>query len=141
MARAKSPPRDHRVRLIEYVLPGGWKVLVGRTDADDEHLSLRVARPDDWWFHVRGMPGSHVVLQGPPDEDPDRPTLKRAAAIAAYHSKAREAGVVAVSCTRARYVTKPRDAKVGTVRIRKGVVFKVRPALGEVATAHAGDSG
>jgi predicted ribosome quality control (RQC) complex YloA/Tae2 family protein len=140
MARAKSSPREHSVHLLEYQLPGGWKVLVGRTDADNDYLSLRVARPDDWWFHVRGMPGSHVILQGPPGEEPNRQTLKRAAAIAAYHSKAREAGVVAVSCTRARYVTKPRDAKVGTVQIRKEVVFKVRPALGEAVIAQANDS-
>jgi predicted ribosome quality control (RQC) complex YloA/Tae2 family protein len=86
------------------------------------------------------MPGSHVILQGPPGEEPDRQTLKRAAAIAAYHSKAREAGVVAVSCTRVRYVTKPRDAKVGTVQIRKEVVLKVRPAVGAVVTEHTDDS-
>jgi predicted ribosome quality control (RQC) complex YloA/Tae2 family protein len=140
MARAKSSPREHSVHLLEYRLPGGWKVLVGRTDADNDHLSLRVARPDDWWFHVRGMPGSHVILQVPPGEEPDRQTLKLAAAIAAYHSKAREAGVVAVSCTRARYVTKPRDAKAGTVQIRKELVFKVRPTLGQAVIAHANDS-
>jgi predicted ribosome quality control (RQC) complex YloA/Tae2 family protein len=140
MARAKSSPSGHSVRLLEYRLSGGWKVLVGRTDADNDHLSLRVARPNDWWFHVRGMPGSHVILQGPPGEDPDRQTLKHAAAIAAYHSKAREAGVVAVSCTRARYVTKPRAAKAGTVQIRKEVVFKVRPTLGKAVVEQASDS-
>jgi predicted ribosome quality control (RQC) complex YloA/Tae2 family protein len=74
------------------------------------------------------MPGSHVILQVPLGEEPDRQTLKCAAAIAAYHSKAREAGVVPVSCTRARYVTKPRDAQVGAVQIRKEVVLKVRPS-------------
>jgi predicted ribosome quality control (RQC) complex YloA/Tae2 family protein len=140
MARTKSLPREHGVRLLKYVLPGGWKVLAGRTDADNDHLSLKVARPDAWWFHVRGMPGSHVILQGLPGEEPDRQTLKRAAAIAAYHSKAREGGVVAVSCTRARYVTKPRHAKVGTVHIRKEVVFKVRPTLGEAVIEQASDS-
>jgi predicted ribosome quality control (RQC) complex YloA/Tae2 family protein len=140
MARAKSPPHEHSVRLLDYRLPGGWKVLVGRTDADNDHLSLKVARPNDWWFHVRGMPGSHVILQGPPGEEPDRQTLKRAAAIAAYHSKAREGGVVAVSCTRARYVTKSRDAKAGTVQIRKEAVFKVRPTLGDAVIEQAGDS-
>src|SRR5919109_2974817 len=139
MARPKPSPREPSVHLLEYVLPGGWKVLAGRTDADNDHLSLRVARPNDWWFHVRGMPGSHVVLQVPPGAEPDRQTLKRAAAIAAYHSKAREAGVVAVSCTKARYVAKPRDAKAGTVQIRKEVVFKVRVALGEAVIAHAND--
>ena len=140
MSRAKSPPRDHNVRAIEYMLPGGWKVLTGRTDVDNDYLSLRVARPRDWWFHVRGMPGSHVILQGPPGEEASRQTLKRAAAIAAYHSKARGGGIVAVSCTRARYVTKPRGAKVGTVQIRKEIVLKVRPALGEAATEDATDS-
>jgi predicted ribosome quality control (RQC) complex YloA/Tae2 family protein len=119
---------DSRSRFIEYSLSDRWKVLVGRTDADNDYLSLSLARPDDWWFHVRGMPGGHAVLQGPPGEEAGRAVLRRAAAIAAYHSKARNGGLVAVSCTRARYVTKPHNAKAGTVQIRKEIVLKVRPA-------------
>ena len=118
-------------RLYEYELPGGWKVLAGKSDEDNDFLSLKVAKPKDYWFHVRGTPGSHVVLKAKPNEDPDRETLKRAAAVAAFHSKARNAGVVAVSCTRARYVTKPRGAKPGSVRIRKESVFNVRPGLND----------
>ncbi len=133
MVRHESDPRDRDPRLLSYVLTGGWRLLVGRTDADNDRLSLKVARPEDWWFHVRGMPGSHVILQCPSGREPDRETLKEAAAIAAYHSKAREGGVVAVSCTRARYVTKPRGAKAGTVQIRKEIVLKVRPAVGKSA--------
>ena len=133
MAHPPSSPQPQKVRLITYTLPGGWQVLVGRTDADNDYLSFRVARPHDWWFHVRGMPGSHVILQGPPSADPDRETLHRAAAIAAYHSKARHAGVVAVAGTRARDVSKPRGAKAGTVQIRHEQVFKVRPASGSPA--------
>ena len=140
MAKAKSSPHESSFHLLEYRLPDGWKVLVGRTDADNDYLSLRLARPDDWWFHVRGMPGSHVILQAAPGGDPDRQTLKRAAAIAAYHSKARQAGVVAVSCTRARYVTKPHGVPVGTVQIRKEMVLKVRPALGEAVIIQARDA-
>jgi predicted ribosome quality control (RQC) complex YloA/Tae2 family protein len=115
--------------IYEYELHGGWKVLAGKSDEDNDFLSLKVAHPDDYWFHVRDMPGSHVILRARPNEDPDRETLKRAAAVAAFHSKARKGGIVAVSCTRARYVTKPRGAKPGTVRIRKETVFKVRPGL------------
>jgi len=133
MAPPPSSPPEHRVRVIAYRLPDGWQVLVGRTDADNDSLSFRVARPEDWWFHVRGMPGSHVILQGPPGADPDRQTLTRAAAIAAYHSTARDAGVVAVSGTRVRDVSKPRGAKAGTVQIRHEKVFKVRPARGDLA--------
>ncbi len=121
--------------MIEYALPGGWTVLVGRTDADNDRLSLEIARPNDWWFHVRGMPGSHVVLRAREDAEPDRRPLERAAAIAAWHSKARAGGVVAVSCTRARYVSKPRGAMPGTVEIRKESVLKVRPAPGEPVRA------
>jgi predicted ribosome quality control (RQC) complex YloA/Tae2 family protein len=137
MAHPRSSPAADTSRVIMYTLPDGWQVLVGRTDADNDYLSFRVARPADWWFHVRGLPGSHVLLQGPPDAEPDRPTLERAAAIAAYHSKARHAGVVPVSGTHARDVTKPRGAKAGTVQIRHERVFKVRPARGDVA----GDAG
>ena len=75
MAKA-TPTRPDHLRLVEYLLPGGWTVLVGRTDADNDYLSLTVARPDDWWFHVRGVPGGHVILQGPPGEEPSRETLK-----------------------------------------------------------------
>ncbi len=116
-------------------------VFAGRTDADNDYLSLRFARPRDWWFHVRGMPGSHVILQARPDAEPDRATLKRAAAIAAYHSKARAAGVVAVSCTRAANVSKPRGAKTGTVQICEEIVLKVRPAAGEPVATSPGRSG
>ena len=116
-------------KAYEYELPGGWKVLAGKTDSDNDSLSLKMAGPRDYWFHVRGMPGSHVILRAKPNEDPDRETLERAAAVAAFHSKARKGGIVAVSCTRARYVTKPRGAKPGSVRIRKESVFKVHPAL------------
>ena len=127
--RARTEPP----RVWEYTLPGGHRVMAGKTDADNDRLSLKVAGPKDWWFHVRGMPGSHVVLQTAGDREPDRQTLECAAAIAAYHSKARKGGVVAVSGTLARYVSKPRGAKPGSVTIRKERLFKVRPALPDTA--------
>ena len=121
---------DHgEARAWEYLLPGGWKVLAGKTDEDNEKLSLRLARANDYWFHVHGLPGSHVVLQGPEGEEPDKTVLKAAASVAAYHSKARAAGVVPVSCTKAQNVSKPRGAKPGTVQIKKETILKVRPGL------------
>lgn len=124
--RRPAPPK-----LFEYQLPGGWTVLAGRNDRDNDLLSLKIARPNDRWFHVRGLSGSHVVLQVPPGADPDRATLEGAAAIAAWHSKKRQSRQVAVSFTLARHVTKPRGAEPGTVTIRREKVLKVRPALPE----------
>lgn len=130
MARPQKPER-FEPRLWRYELPGGWEVLAGRNDQDNDHLSLRMAKPNDYWFHVRGLPGSHVVLRVPAGEEPDSATVKAAAAVAAWHSRKREAKQVAVSCTRGRFVTKPRGAKPGTVEIRKEKVLVVRPAIPE----------
>jgi predicted ribosome quality control (RQC) complex YloA/Tae2 family protein len=113
--------------------------VAGRTDADNEYVSLKLARPDDYWFHVRGQPGSHVLLRVPRGREPDRETIARAAAVAAWHSRLREARQAPVSYTRARFVTKPRGAKRGTVEIRREKVLKVRPALPD--PADAGDAG
>lgn len=132
------PERLRRGAFV-YTLAGGWRVVVGRTAADNDYISTRFARPNDWWFHVRGMPGSHVVLRVPSGADPDRETLKSAAAIAAYHSKGREGGVVSVSATRAGNVSKPRGAKQGTVRIRREVVLKVRPSVPDAGDEGAAD--
>ncbi|MCK5802951.1 MAG: DUF814 domain-containing protein [Lentisphaeria bacterium] len=127
MAEYKEPVAD----AWEYTLPGGWTVLAGRTDIDNDILSLKLAAANDHWFHVRGMPGSHVLLRGDEGGQPDRGILEAAAAVAAWHSKARNGGMTAVSCTLAKHVSKPRGAKPGTVHIKKERVLKVRPALPE----------
>ena len=131
MSKNHTIHRGRQPRVYRYELPGGWKVMAGKTDTDNDQLTFKTARPDDWWFHVRGTAGSHVILVSRQGKEPDNKTLKRAAAIAAFHSKAREAGIASVSCTRARYVKKPRHVRPGTVEIRKESVLKVRPALPE----------
>ena len=116
-------------RIISYELPGGWIVLVGATDADNDYLSMSLAEPDDWWFHADKVPGSHVILRVRESDEPSRETLRQAAAVAAYHSKARRAGIVPVHCTRARHVKKPRGVKTGTVNVARGTVLQVRPDI------------
>ncbi len=117
------------VKVWKYTLNGKWTILAGKTDADNDRLSIKEAHPSDWWFHVRGMPGSHVLLRAIPGEEPPKDILKAAAAVAAYHSKARAGGVTTVAGTKAAFVSKPRGAKPGTVQIRKETLFKVRPGL------------
>ena len=102
-------------------------MLLGASDADNDYVSTQVAEPNDWWFHADGVPGSHVILRAKADEEPSKATLHQAASVAAYHSKARNAGTTAVHCTRARYVKKPRGVKTGTVQVAHGTTLKVRP--------------
>ena len=121
----------------KYELAGGWTVLAGKTDDDNDALSLRIARPEDWWFHVHGCPGSHVILQHPDGLEPDRELLKTAAAIAAWHSKARQAGTVPVTATKAKHVGKPCGCKPGTVTVARDITLKVRPGLPPAAAPEA----
>lgn len=129
MDRHEKEKINRQPDAFEYELPGGYQVLAGKTDADNDFLSIKFAAPNDYWFHVRGMPGSHVILMIGEKEEPLKDIIKQAAAVAAYHSKARSGGVVPVSCTRAKHVTKVRGDKPGTVHIRKETVIKVRPAV------------
>ena len=119
-----------KARIIRYELPGAWTVLAGATDADNDRLSTEIAAAEDWWFHAEDIPGSHVILRAKADENPSRETLRQAAAIAAYHSKARRAGRVRVHYTRARHVRKPRGARPGTVEAPRGDVLQVHPDIG-----------
>jgi len=130
-ARARGQPAG----IVEYRLPGDWQVFAGRTDAANEYVSLQLAGQRDLWFHVRGMPGGHVILRVPEGAKPDRSAEELAAGIAAFHSKARSAGIVAVSCTEGRNVSKPPGARPGTVSIGRERVLKVRPLSAEAAAA------
>ncbi len=123
---------DHKPaepEVWKYALPGGWEALAGKTDTDNDRLSLKTAAANDLWFHVHGLPGSHVILRGPDGETATAELIRQAAAIAAWHSKARNAGIVPVSCTEAKNVSKPRGAKPGSVCIKREKTVKVRPAL------------
>jgi predicted ribosome quality control (RQC) complex YloA/Tae2 family protein len=124
-----GPPKPASGRFWSYELPGGWQVLAGRTDADNDLLSTVLVQDDDWWFHARDLPGSHVVLRARPDAEADRKVLEAAAAIAAYHSKGRDGGTMGVSVVRGRDVRKPKGVKTGTVQIRNEQALRVRPGI------------
>ncbi len=109
-----APPKQVKVRPIEYVSPdGGYRILVGRNNIQNDALTFKVAEKGDLWFHCKGYPGSHVIMmcQG---EEPTARDYTYAATLAAIHSGA-EGGQVPVDYTRIRYVKKPPAAKPGYV--------------------------
>jgi predicted ribosome quality control (RQC) complex YloA/Tae2 family protein len=120
-----------KYKLNYYTIDDHWEVIAGKTDFDNDYLSIKLANANDYWFHVKGMPGSHVILRVEKGENPDKSILEKAASIAAYHSKARNGGLTPVSCTLAKNVSKPRGAKPGSVTIKKEIVLKVKPGLPE----------
>jgi predicted ribosome quality control (RQC) complex YloA/Tae2 family protein len=102
-----------KLRPMEFTSPGGYRVLVGRNNMQNDQLTFRVADRGDLWFHAKGFPGSHVILvchgEEPPAED-----YTFAATLAAKYSRA-AGDAVAVDYTRVRYVKKPPASKPGYV--------------------------
>jgi predicted ribosome quality control (RQC) complex YloA/Tae2 family protein len=125
------PSKGRAFRTVEV---GGFEVLVGKAAKDNDHLTLKVAKPCDLWLHVAGVPGSHVVVRNP-EKLPalPKPVVERAAEFAAYYSKAREArGKVEVHICWASDVRKERGAPAGEVVLRRWDRVKVYPrALAE----------
>jgi predicted ribosome quality control (RQC) complex YloA/Tae2 family protein len=110
------------------VSPDGFTVLVGRTAEDNDVLSLRLARPHDFWLHVAGESGSHVVVLNPERlERLPRETVRFAAALAAGYSRARGAGRVAVHLARCADVGKRRGAPPGEVTLVRWTTVKASP--------------
>ncbi len=106
----------------------GLEVYIGKDAFSNDYLSLKFARAKDYWFHVRGDSGSHVILcchhlTNPPSKD----TIKKVASLAAYYSKQRNGGTVPVSYTLAKNVQKPRKASPGTVTIRQEKIVRIKP--------------
>jgi predicted ribosome quality control (RQC) complex YloA/Tae2 family protein len=105
----------------------GFTVLLGKGDAENDELTFRVAEPRDFWLHVAGYSGSHVVVRNPGDlPELPRPVAERAAQLAAWHSKARGArGKVEVHLCRVADVGKPRGWPAGQVQLRRWEAVRV----------------
>ncbi len=98
----------------------GLVVLVGRSAADNDVLTFKLAAPHDFWFHAAGTSGAHVVVRNPERlERLPRGTLRFAAALAAAHSGHRSTGRAAVHVARCTDVEKPGHVPAGTVTLRR----------------------
>ncbi len=113
--RASRPPSAKRRAPLRLDRPSGARIYVGRSPRENAEVTFTLARPDDLWFHARGIPGSHVVLQPPSGRAPDEADLDAAADLAATHSKAKNAPRVEIDYTERKYVRKQRGAGPGLV--------------------------
>lgn len=120
-----SKGRPYRTLTID-----GFEVLVGRGDDDNDALTFEIAEPHDLWLHVAGgTPGSHVIVRNPERVEVPREVVERAAAAAAWYSKARSAAKVEVHVCRVADVSKPRGAPAGLVQLARWKSVRVRPEI------------
>lgn len=113
-SKGKKQRQEAMLPPLEFVSESGFKILVGRNNKQNDKLTLKQSDKNDLWFHTKDIPGSHTVIvtEG---KIPDDDTILFAAELAAYHSKAKEAGKVPVDFTKIRYVSKPQGSKPGMV--------------------------
>lgn len=136
----QSVQDDLAAKFKQYVIDDTYKIYVGKDSQSNDLLTTRFAKQNDLWFHVRGMPGSHVVLRiDNPKETVPKSVLKKIAAITAYHSKAKTAGTVPVAYTFKKYVIKKKGMAAGKVALMKEDVLLVRPEIPNGCEYRTGD--
>ena len=124
-----APREEERATPVrKYTSTDGFEILCGKSGAGNDLIVKEYAKDEDIWFHAAKIPGSHVLIKtAGRAKELTKKTIEEAAAICAYHSKAREASKVEVIYTEARHVKKPRGAKPGMVTVREYKSIVVRP--------------
>ncbi len=106
----------------------GREIICGKNNTQNDFLSTKFAEKSDWWFHVKGGAGSHVIMRCEPDEDPDARDFTEAAQAAAFFSDEKASANVAVDYTLAKFVKKPSGSAPGHVIYTDYYTAYVNPA-------------
>ena len=100
---------------FHYLSSDGYHMYVGKNNFQNEELTFKFATGNDWWFHAKGVPGSHVIVKGNGEEElPDR-VFEEAGRLAAYYSKNRGNDKVEIDYIQKKHVKKPAGGKPGFV--------------------------
>jgi len=117
-------------RFRKFFINDKFEIYAGKNATNNDELTTKFARQNDYWFHARGSSGSHVILRWDNSkEKPSKELIKLVASIAAFYSGAKNSKMVPVAYTLKKYVRKPKGAAVGAVVIEKEDVVLVEPKL------------
>ena len=119
--KAARPSPERRVELS-----GGATATIGRSPKDNERLTFTVAGPNDYWFHVRGVPGAHVIVKSG-GQPLSQAQIEEAAALAAAHSKASGSVGVEVDYTQRKHVRRQVGGRPGLVWYTDFKTVRVKP--------------
>lgn len=112
----KAPKGSNKVKndILVYVSSHGHEILIGKNNIQNDLITFKHAKKDDYWFHAKGIPGSHVVIKTNGDELEDIEYVE-AATLAAFYSKGRDNKLVEVDYTKRQNIKKPPNSKLGFV--------------------------
>jgi predicted ribosome quality control (RQC) complex YloA/Tae2 family protein len=121
-------------RPFHYISSDGFHIYVGKNNFQNEEITFKLADGGDWWFHAKGLPGSHVIIKTEGKELPDR-AYEEAAALAAYYSKGRDQEKVEIDYTERKNVKKPSGANPGFVVYYTNYSMVITPDISTLALA------
>lgn len=110
----KEMKRPEKAAPLHFISSDGFDIFVGKNNYQNDDLTFRQASPEDWWFHAKDIPGSHVLLRSAGREVPDR-AYEEAASLAARYSASSESSKVEVQYTQKKNLKKPPKARPGFV--------------------------
>ncbi|HVF22883.1 MAG TPA: NFACT RNA binding domain-containing protein [Pyrinomonadaceae bacterium] len=128
----KKPPRKQPTipGVRRYRSSDGYEVLVGRAARDNDNLTFKIAQPNDLWLHAGDYPGSHVVIRNSTRKEIPHRTIIEAAQLAARFSQASEDSKVVIHYTPRKFLSKPKGAAPGLVRLSRFRSITVEPKEG-----------
>jgi len=113
--------------MRRYLSSDGYEVIIGRTARDNDKLTFREARPNDLWLHAGDYPGSHVIVRNSSRKEIPHRTIVEAAQLAAKFSQASKDAKVNIHYTQRKFLSKPKGAAPGLVRLSKFRSITVEP--------------
>jgi len=123
----KSAKPEKITGVRRYLSTDGYEILVGRAARDNDNLTFRVAQPNDLWMHAGDYPGSHVVVRNPTRKEIPHRTIIEAAQLAGRFSQASDDTKVVVHYTERKFLSKPKGAAPGLVRLSRFRSITVEP--------------
>jgi len=129
MKRKSKADKSNKTKPITtFISSGGHEILVGKNNIQNDMITFKIGKNEDYWFHAKNMPGSHVIIRTKGDELTDEEFVE-AAKIAAYYSKGKNSSTVEVDYTKKSNIKKPPNAKPGFVIYDTNYSMLVEPNI------------
>ena len=131
----RKGPQNRKVKItsrpFHYISSDGYHMYVGKNNYQNEELTFKFATGNDWWFHAKNQPGSHVIVKAGNEELPDR-TFEEAARLAAYYSSGRKAPKVEIDYIQKKHVKKVNGGKPGFVIYHTNYSMIIEPDISAI---------
>ena len=113
---------------FHYLSSDGYDIYVGKNNYQNDELTFKFATGNDWWFHAKGMPGSHVIVKSKGEEMPDR-VFEEAGMLAGFYSKGRDSDKIEIDYLQKKNVKKPAGSAPGFVVYYTNYSLTIHPDI------------